>query len=186
MRFPVARVAMCLPLLLAAFSPQPSFATGDITKVNHVIIIMQENHSYDNYFGALAYAPNSPYHNGNGKCDMNDHTCVDGLTCSSDANGNLTCSNSNLDQDGSTVFAFHNSSRCVLPDLDHSWLYTHFELNFLNPNRSKQGRMDGFVRVNDPPNSLTPAERIPATTAPCRSTTRRTSRSITTSRRNSL
>jgi len=149
MRFPVARVALFLPLLLVALSPQLSFATGDISKVNHVIIIMQENHSYDNYFGALAYAPGSPYHNGNGTCAANDHSCVDGLTCTVDGSGNYTCSNSNLDQDGSTVFAFHNPSRCVAPDLDHSWLYTHFELNFLNPNRSRVGRMDGFVRVND-------------------------------------
>ena len=46
------------------------------------------------------------------------------------------------------MFAFHDSRRCVLPDLDHSWLFTHFELNFLNPNKSLQGRNDGFVRVN--------------------------------------
>jgi phospholipase C len=149
MRFRLAHVALFLPLLLAAISTQPSFASGDIAKVNHVVIIMQENHSFDNYFGALAYAPGTPYHNGNGTCAANDHSCIDGLSCTVDGSGNYTCSNSNLDQDGSTVFAFHNPSRCVAPDLDHSWLYTHFELNFLNPNRSKLGRMDGFVRVND-------------------------------------
>src|SRR5580765_5470669 len=33
-----------------------------IHKVKHVIVIMQENHSFDNYFGALAYAPGSPFH----------------------------------------------------------------------------------------------------------------------------
>jgi phospholipase C len=125
------------------------FATGDIRKVNHVIVIMQENHSFDNYFGALAYAPGTPYHNGNGACSTSDHSCVDGLTCTVDASGNYTCANSNLDQDGSTVFAFHGSSRCVLPDLDHSWLYTHMELNFLDPNHGNAGRNDGFVRVND-------------------------------------
>jgi phospholipase C len=31
-------------------------------KVNHIIIVMQENHSFDNYFGVLPYAPGSPYH----------------------------------------------------------------------------------------------------------------------------
>jgi phospholipase C len=30
-----------------------------IRKVKHVILVMQENHSFDNYFGALAYAPSS-------------------------------------------------------------------------------------------------------------------------------
>jgi hypothetical protein len=32
------------------------------------------------------------------------------------------------------VFAFHDSRRCVLPDLDHSWLGTHQEANFFEPN----------------------------------------------------
>jgi phospholipase C len=80
---------------------------------------------------------------------MSDHSCVDGLSCTVDGAGNYTCSNSNLDQDGSTVFAFHGTSRCVAPDLDHSWLYTHLELNFLDANHGFRGRNDGFVRVND-------------------------------------
>src|SRR5579872_1254928 len=93
------------------------FADGNLKKVNHIIVVMQENHSFDNYFGALAYAPGSPYHNG--QCSAGDHACVDGLSCTRDLLGNLTCSNSNLDDDGSTVKAFHELSRCVPPDLDH-------------------------------------------------------------------
>src|ERR1700688_3384400 len=93
-----------------------AFADGNLNKVNHIIIVMQENHSFDNYFGALAYAPGSPYHNGNGSCAASDHRCVDGLTCGVDSFGNVSCSNSNLDDDGSTVKAFHELSRCVVPD----------------------------------------------------------------------
>ena len=37
-------------------------AAQGLSKVNHIIIVMMENHSFDNYFGALAYAPGSPYH----------------------------------------------------------------------------------------------------------------------------
>ncbi len=63
---------------------------------------------------------------------------------------NLTCSNSNLDDDGSTVVAFHDPSRCVIPDLDHSWFGTHKQVNFLNPNSTLTNFLsDGFVRVND-------------------------------------
>jgi phospholipase C len=54
---------------------------------------MQENHSFDNYLGALAYAPGSPYRNGNGSCSSTDHKCVDGLTCTVAGNGSLNCSN---------------------------------------------------------------------------------------------
>src|SRR3954467_385196 len=89
-----------------------------VHKVKHVIVIMQENHSFDNYFGALAYAPGSPYH-GPGQaerhdgdrddgddggddqhgCRPGDHACVDGLRCQIDAAGQFHCANANLDDD---------------------------------------------------------------------------------------
>src|ERR1700745_3292020 len=99
---------------------QPISEAG-LNKVNHIIIVMMENHSFDNYFGALAYAPGTPYHNASGACLGSDHKCVDGLSCTPNGDGSLSCSNSNLDDDGSTVVAFHDSNRCVAPDLDHSW-----------------------------------------------------------------
>lgn len=134
-------------LILAA---TPTFADGNLNKVNHIIVVMQENHSFDNYFGALPYAPGSPYHAGTGACASTDHKCIDGLACTVDLTGNLKCSNSNLDDNGSTVVAFHAISRCVSPDLDHSWYGTHREMNFLNPNHTLlQPLSDGFVRMND-------------------------------------
>ncbi|SRR6266478_7215843 len=80
---------------------------------------MQENHSFDNYFGVLPYASGAPYHGGGGKCTSNDHTCVDGLSCTRGA-GNYTCTNSNLDDDASTVVAFHDARYCTGPDLQHN------------------------------------------------------------------
>jgi phospholipase C len=54
-------------MLLAAFggaifwlAPQLTYADGNLQKVNHIIVVMQENHSFDNYFGVLALAPGSP------------------------------------------------------------------------------------------------------------------------------
>src|SRR5215469_7079541 len=94
-------------------------AEGDLRKLNHVIIVMQENHSFDNYFGALPYVPGGPYHgprqnneegeNGSRGCRARDHACVDGLTCTVDVVGNLTCTNSNVESDGSIVHSFHDS-----------------------------------------------------------------------------
>jgi len=142
--------AVCAVFFLLFVGPNRALADRNLQKVNHIIIVMQENHSYDNYFGVLAYAPGSPYHNGNGHCSSDDNRCVDGLTCVADLFGNLTCSNSNLDDNGSTVKAFHEPSRCVVPDLDHSWFGTHREANFANPNLSLTSFLsDGFVRVND-------------------------------------
>jgi phospholipase C len=134
-----------------------------IHRVKHVIIVMQENHSFDNYFGALAYAPGSPYHgpdrgdgdgdggrDDRGGCRADDHRCVDGLSCRVDRAGAFHCANANLDDDGSTVHAFHDANRCAAPDLDHGWTSTHREVNFDQPNATRRrAPMNGFVRVND-------------------------------------
>ena len=123
-------------------------AEGDLHKVNHIIIVMQENHSFDNYFGALPYVPGGPYHGG--PCSKNDHRCVDGLSCTPDGTGGLRCSDSNLDDDGSTVFAFHDPRYCIGPDLDHGWAGSHHEANFSDPAGTlASSPNDGFVRQND-------------------------------------
>lgn len=147
MRRIVSGAAVFLSLLPAS---RMLSAQEGLRKVNHIIIVMQENHSYDNYFGVLAYAPGSPYHNSSRTCPVHDHKCVAGLSCRVDPGHGLICRNSNLDDDGSTVVAFHEPSRCVAPDLEHSWLGTHREGNYLNPNRTLDMFLaDGFVRVND-------------------------------------
>lgn len=115
----MSRITGCVCIMAALLlSATLAFADGNLNNVNHIVIVMQENHSFDDYFGVLPYAPGSPYHNGKGACSATDHSCVDGLVCTFDSSGNLNCSNSNLDDDGSTVVAFHNPTRCVVPDLD--------------------------------------------------------------------
>ena len=147
--------------LVLVGGPKAAFAQDGgqgLQKVNHIIVLMQENHSFDNYFGALSYTPGSPYHSpgrfsdddGSGGCSPSDHQCVDGLSCLKDGEGGLHCFNSNIDGDGHSVFAFHDSRRCVLPDLDHSWVGSHHEANFFHPNSSLgDPRNNGFVLVND-------------------------------------
>ena len=159
--FAVALAALILPA--HADSDRKSAA---LQNLKHIIVVMQENHSFDNYFGALAYAPGGVHHpvkghgngqgnNGNGVgnrggCDPGDHSCVDGLSCTVAADGTLACANSNPDDDGSTAVAFHDSNRCPAPDLDHGWVGSHLEANFANPNASlRDFRGDGFVLRND-------------------------------------
>src|SRR5579862_5223281 len=170
--------ALCALFALAcSFGAKPALADGDLQNLKHIIIVMQENHSFDNYFGALAYVPGGPYHSphdfdrgrdhdrgdadrvsdrddherdaGEG-CRADDHRCVDGLTCKVDDNGDFQCLNSNVDGDGSIVFAFHDPRRCVLPDLDHGWLAVHESANFEDPNDTFRHFLDdGFVRATD-------------------------------------
>ena len=143
--------------LLAALSGfcisvvRPALADGNLNKVNHIIVLVQENHSFDNYFGALAYAPSSPYHNGNGRCSSSDHLCLDGLTCT-ESGGNLTCSNSNVNLEGTLVYASHSTTRCIT-DPDHSWYGEHVDLNYEDPNEAKTDTLnDGYERDDEPLN----------------------------------
>src|SRR5437879_11710686 len=82
---------ICLTaVVLFRFFSTPAFAqNAGLRKVNHIIIVMQENHSFDNYFGVLAYASGSPYRTGNGACAETDNRCVHGLTCSAAPPGSL-------------------------------------------------------------------------------------------------
>lgn len=158
--------AICAALLLCSFiTARPARADGDLRKLQHIIVVMQENHSFDNYFGALAYVPGGPYHSatrfdsvddrdfshkGFEGCRADDHLCVDGLTCKVDESGEFTCRNSNLDDDGSTVFSFHDARRCAVPDIDHGWIAVHQSANFDHPNDTLRHFLgDGFVRATD-------------------------------------
>jgi phospholipase C len=129
-------------------TPPPKPQAMGLARVNHVVVMMQENRSFDNYLGALPYAPGSPYHSG--PCATTDNKCVDGLTCTAGSSGELACSNSNPEADGSPpVVAFHDPRLCIFPDLDHSWVGTHHEVNFSDPNNALNGTNDGFVSQND-------------------------------------
>jgi phospholipase C len=146
--FAVLWPVLIVALLVGVAGLGSAFGDGDIHKVDHVIVIMQGGHSFDNYFGALAYVPGGPYHNGNGTCGTNDHSCVDGLTCGPDGLGGINCTNQNANIDGTTAFAFHSGLRCVVPALDPSWFHTHLEINFLHPNRVSVPLNDGFLLAN--------------------------------------
>ena len=120
------------------------------SKVNHIVIAMQENHSFDNYFGVLAIASGSPYHSPRGKCRADDHLCVDGLSCKRNSDGSYICTNSNSDRVDGKATVFHSNDYCPAPDLDHSWTGSHEESNYEKPNRGlKSSPNDGFAIVND-------------------------------------
>lgn len=148
----VPRAALLAVLSLLWISTvRPAFADGNLNNVNHIIVLVQENHSFDNYLGALAYAPGSPYHNGNGQCSASDHLCLDGLTCTV-SGGNLSCSNSNINNEGQLVYSTHSTTRCIT-DPDHSWYGEHLDLNWNDPNEALQDALNnGYERDDEPIN----------------------------------
>jgi phospholipase C len=158
MRDPLARgVLMCgLVLLAAPAAPadHSDHAGHDLDAVHHVVIVMQENHSFDNYFGVLPYVHGGPYQPG--PCRPDDHACVDGLRCRRTPAG-LACANANVDDDGSTVHSFHSRNYCPGPDLRHDWAGTHQEANYSDPAATlEDAPRDGFVLVNDGATTLVP------------------------------
>src|SRR2546428_8151452 len=109
--------ALALCLVLGPIGVGTGRASGDVNKLKHIIVVMQENHSFDNYLGVLPYAQNAPYHKG--PCAADDQSCVDGLNCERNkVNGKYECHSSNREDGdkGKKVFAFHSSDSCVRTD----------------------------------------------------------------------
>ena len=92
-----------LQLVIAPVKP-----TGTIADVRHVVIFMQENRSFDHYFGSL-----------HGVHGYGDHVTL-----------TLTNGNSVLYQPSGSGYElpFHSTIQC-LSDLDHSWGATHNAIN---------------------------------------------------------
>ncbi len=87
--------------------PNPFRAEGSdlLPQVEHIIIYMQENHSYDSYFGLL--------HRGDGYCIRNG-----------------VPTNSNLDLEGRRVPVQHAPSTCQLGEgVSQSWTSSHLQID---------------------------------------------------------
>ena len=94
-------------------------AEADVSRIEHVVVLMQENRSFDHYFGHLKeYAPNLDVEAEPADASNPDPT----------------------NPDGPQIAAFHQTNLCEVADLDHSWNGTHREFD--------GGAMDGFTRQN--------------------------------------
>jgi phospholipase C len=139
-------IAGMIVLLLALCGCQglkqsSSTGTGDITSVNHIIFMAQENRSFDTYFGQLA-----AYWAANGYPSQQ----FDGLPANA----------SNPSYNGTTtVSAYHVATECI-QNLSPSWNESHVDWNRSNPTASTS-TMDGYVY-----NAASYALNAPADEAP--------------------
>lgn len=111
-------------------------SNGNITSVNHVIFLMQENRSFDTYFGML-----NPYRHANG-FNIGD----DGRTYDVDGIDDKLTRISNQDDEGDVFQLFHTTSTC-LDDMTSAWLESYGDVNRYNFLTSRPILMDGFVHV---------------------------------------
>jgi phospholipase C len=104
--------------------------------INHVIFMMQENHSFDNYFGML-----NPYRKSNGwniGDDGKDYE-VDGID---DKLDKIT----NDDDEGDVFSPFKFTSTCI-DDLSSAWLESYGDVNRWDFLANRTILMDGFVHI---------------------------------------
>jgi phospholipase C len=100
-----------MPLLASCGSSNPQQPGGDIHKIKHIIVIMQENRSFDSYFGTYPGADGIPMKNGVPAVCVNDprtKQCVKPYYSTQDLNhgGPHGASNAIADIDGGKMDGF--------------------------------------------------------------------------------
>ncbi|MBW4026303.1 MAG: hypothetical protein HIU93_02780 [Acidobacteria bacterium] len=109
---------------------------GSIQSVNHVIFMLQENHTFDNYFGML-----NPYRQKNG-WNVGD----DGKTYNVDGIDDKLTTISNDSDEGTAYSLFKFTSSCI-DDETSSWLESYGDVNRYDFSTTRQIKMDGFVHT---------------------------------------
>src|SRR5713101_4897232 len=102
----------------------PSKPHGSQIPIDTVVVLMQENRSFDHYFGQL-------------RTQGQTHIKRLPRNASNPDPTNPT---------GPPISRFHQTRYCEVADLDHSWNGTHREWD--------NGAMDGFTAANVDPNDL--------------------------------
>ncbi len=107
---------------------------GSIDAINHVIFMLQENHSFDNYFGML-----NPYRKAN-----NMNVGADGKDYEVDGIADKLGSISNSDDEGTAFPLFKFKSTCV-DDMTSDWLASYGDVKRYDRSTTRIPAMDGFV-----------------------------------------
>jgi phospholipase C len=111
-------------------------STGSSTSINHVIFMMQENRTFDTYFGML-----NPYRQANG-WNVGD----DGNTYNVDGIDDKLATTSNEDDEGTSFTLFHTVSSC-LDDMSSDWLASYGDVSRYDFSTTRSMLMDGFVHT---------------------------------------
>jgi phospholipase C len=143
MRTLIAFAALVFALPASARAPKCSFGPGDLPAVtarnkphgpeipiNTIVVLMQENRSFDHYLGRLHFQGQRRTNAEPGNASNPDPT----------------------NPSGPPVRPFLQMRLCEIADLDHSWNGTHQEWD--------NGAMDGFTAANVDPNDPTGARTM--------------------------
>lgn len=115
---------------------------GTVNSVNHVLFMMQENRTFDTYFGML-----NPYRKANKDSNGNYFNVGDdGNIYNVDGIDDKLSRISNTDDEGASFQLFHTASSC-LDDMTSSWLESFGDVNRYDFLPKRPILMDGFVHT---------------------------------------
>jgi len=114
----------------------PTVGTGNVQSINHVIFMLQENRSFDSYFGML-----NPYRQANGG-NIGD----DGNTYNVDGIDDKLTRFTNSDDEGQTFSLFKFKSACI-DDMSSAWLESYGDVSRYDFTVNRSMLMDGFVHT---------------------------------------
>ncbi|HEY1986894.1 MAG TPA: alkaline phosphatase family protein [Terracidiphilus sp.] len=109
-------------------------SAASVQSINHVVFLLQENHTFDNYFGML-----NPYRAAN-----NWATGDDGNTYQVDGIDDKLTTISNVNDEGTSFPLFKLKSACI-DDASSAWLESYGDVNRYHFELSRPMVMDGFV-----------------------------------------
>jgi phospholipase C len=112
----------------------PPTTSGDITAINHIVFMAQENRSLDTYFGQLP-----AYWQANGYPQATQQPPFDGMP----ANASNPAYNGTTIPGTQMVNAFHLATECI-ENVSPSWNESHQDWNLQFPT-SATATLDGFV-----------------------------------------
>ena len=111
---------------------------GSVQSIDHVIFMLQENHSFDNYFGML-----NPYRAAN-HWNVGD----DGVSYNVDGIDDKLTTISNQDDEGTSFPLFKFTSTCI-DDESSDWLSSYGDVNRYNFLDTRPIQMSGFVHTSE-------------------------------------
>ena len=109
---------------------------GSVQEINHVVFMLQENHTFDNYFGML-----NPYREANG-WSVGD----DGNTYMVDGIDDKLATISNDTDAGQSIPLFKFTSTCI-DDASSAWISSYGDANRWDFSTTRKIKMDGFVHT---------------------------------------
>ncbi len=114
----------------------PPGSPANLQSIGHVIFMLQENRSFDSYFGML-----NPYRQANGWT-----VSEDGNTYTVDGIDDKLASFANPDDEGQSFNLFKFKSTCV-DDMTSDWLGSYGDVNRYDFSTTRPIQMTGFVHV---------------------------------------